>query len=233
MKTRAALTLITFLITAHTGFSQGYSGGFGFFEPGYSSIDLSAFNTLLSLNEYSELSGESFNAGGSGFLMVNNFIIGGRGGGGGLQNVGKTGTSGRFATGYGVFNLGYAFKVSYRSFAYPTVGFGGMQTTLQLENETTTGSVAEALAAPNQVLNLSSSSAILDFSVNFITRVTGGGDATSAGGAFLGISVGAFFSPSNATFKLNDRVMTDVPDFTPSGFFIRLKLGGGGFGKPE
>lgn len=210
---------------------SGYFGGFGFFEPGVMYFDAGQLNTLLEANGYSVIDPVNYASGGSGFVLINNFVIGGRGGGFSEQNIARPGTSGRFSGGYGNFSFGYAVPLGYKQFIVPTVGIGGMYTNLQLESDAATTSISEALANPMQVVNLNSSSAMLDVSISYFMRVAGGGDENSGGGFAIGLVAGAWFSPSNADFTLNDRVVTEVVDLRPNGFYLTLKIGGGGYGR--
>ncbi|MGF1564157.1 MAG: hypothetical protein ACFCUH_02210 [Flavobacteriales bacterium] len=210
---------------------SGYFGGFGFFEPGAMYFDAGPLNTLLEANGYSTIDPLHYASGGSGFVLINNFVIGGRGGGFSEQNVTRPGTSGRFSGGYGNFSFGYAVPLGYKQFIVPTVGIGGMYTNLQLESDAATTSLNDALANPLQVVNLRSSSAMIDASVSYFTRVGRGGDEQSGGGFAIGLVAGAWFSPSNADFTLNQRAVTEVVDFRPNGFYLTLKIGGGGYGR--
>lgn len=210
---------------------KGYFGGFGFFEPGFTSINLSPINNLLTANGYSALGGGYLSSGGSGMGMINNLLIGGSGGNMAMESFGRNNTNGRFTAGYGMFQLGYAFHTNKKSFVYPMIGFGAFTTNMQLEDNNTTTSLNAALANPNQVVNLNSSNSLLDFSLNFAYRILGGGDENGSGGTMLGLSVGGFMSPTNASFQMNERDMTVTPNFRPSGFYVRLKIGGGGYGR--
>ncbi len=211
--------------------SKGYFGGFGFFELGFTSINLSSINNLLSANGYSSLSGSYVTSGGTGMGMINNLLIGGSGGSMAMESFGRNNTNGRYTAGYGMFQLGYAFHTNKKSFVYPMIGFGAFTTNMQLEDNNTTTSLNAALANPNQVVNLNSSNSLLDFSLNFAYRILGGGGESGSGGTMIGLSVGGFVSPSNASFKMNERAMTVTPDFRPSGFYVRLQIGGGGYGR--
>lgn len=210
---------------------KGYFGGFGFFEPGFTSINLSPINGLLSANGYSTLGGNYLSSGGSGIGMINNLLIGGSGGSMAMESFGRNNTNGRFTAGYGMFQLGYAFHTNRKSFVYPMLGFGAFTTNLQLEDNNTATSLNAALANPNQVVNINSSNSLLDFSLSFAYRILGGGNENGSGGTMVGLSVGGFVSPTNANFKMNERAMTVTPDFRPSGFYVRLKIGGGGYGR--
>jgi hypothetical protein len=219
--------LVSSLVQAQ---SSGYYGGFGFFDFGMANYNLSPINNLLQANGYSGLGSNFITTGGSGFALFNNIVIGGAGGSLGMQSFSRPGATGRYNAGFGQFSLGYAFKTGEKSFFYPMLGLGGMQTNIQIEDDNTSGSVNNSFATPNQVVNMNSSNGILDFSLNYIFRVGGGGNAQGAGGPAIGISAGGFWSPGNTSFKMNEKAMSDVPAFQPSGFYFRLKFGGGGYG---
>lgn len=229
------LLSLLFLVGWMPSFGQsGLYGGFGFFEPGAMYFDAGPLNTALESNGYSRINPVHYASGGSGMIIINSIVIGGRGGGFSEQSVSRPGTSGRFSGGYGNFSLGYAWQVGYKQFVVPTIGIGGMYTNLQLESDAATNSLNEALANPMQVVNLNTSSAMIDASVSYFTRVGKGGDEQNGGGFALGLVAGAWFSPSGADFTLNQRAVTEVVDFRPNGFYLSLRIGGGGYGRaPE
>jgi len=230
------IRLFTVLFVLSSAFAshaqeKGIYGGFGFFEFGFSQYNNGVLNSALTANGYSGLGNSFVTTGGQGFAIINNFIIGGSGGSLGSQSFGRNNTNGQFNAGYGLFQLGYAFKSGKKGLLYPMVGFGAFTSSLQIENDLASGSLNTILAIPNQVVNLRSDAAMLDMSLHYNITVFGDKSGNGGGGTMVGISAGAFFCPTPSTFYNNQRELSVVPDYRPSGFYVRLKFGGGGYSR--
>lgn len=210
---------------------KGLYGGFGFFEFGYSQYSNSALNGALNAAGYSSLGNGFVTTGGQGFAVINNFIIGGAGGSLGSQSFGRNNTNGRFNAGYGIFQLGYGFKAGKNGLLYPLVGIGAFTSSIQIENDLASGNLNTILALPNQVVNLRSDAAMLDFSLHYSFTIFGDKSGEDGGGTMIGISAGGFVCPTPSTFYNNQRELNVVPNYRPSGFYVRLKFGGGGYSR--
>jgi hypothetical protein len=226
-------TLCMALVSSYASQAQekGLYGGFGFFEFGYSQYNNSALNGALNAAGYSSLGNGFVTNGGQGFALINNFVIGGAGGSLGSQSFGRNNTNGQFSAGYGMFQLGYAFKTGKNGLLYPLVGFGAFTTNIQIENDLASGNLNTILALPNQVVNLRSDAAMLDLSLHYSFTIFGDKSGENGGGTMVGVSLGGFFCPTPSTFYNNQRELNVVPDYNPSGFYLRLKFGGGGYGR--
>jgi hypothetical protein len=210
---------------------KGLYGGFGFFEFGYSQYNNAALNSALTATGYSSLSNGFVTTGGQGFAVINHFVVGGAGGSMGSQSFGRNNTNGTFNAGYGVFQLGYAFKAGKNGLLYPLLGIGAFTSNIQIENDLASGNLNNILAIPNQVVNLRSEAAMLDISLHYSFTIFGDKSGDGGGGTMLGISAGGFFCPAPSSFSNNQRELSVVPDYRPAGFYLRLKFGGGGYGR--
>lgn len=224
--------LSLFGLATHAQTTAKY-GGFGFFDFGLSSFSNAPLNNLLSANGYSTLGSSFLSTGGQGLVMINSFVLGGEGGGFGSQDFSRPNTTGRFNAGYGTFQFGYAWRAGKKGLFYPMVGYGAFGTTLQIEDNNSSMNLNTSFATPNQVVNISSSTGMLSASANFILTVLGGDSEDGSGGTMVGLSVGGFYCPTPSSFQMNNRAMTEVPNYNPSGFYIRLKFGGGGYGSAD
>lgn len=230
---KITFTLCMALMSSYASQAQekGLYGGFGFFEFGYSQYNNSALNGALNAAGYSSLGNGFVSTGGQGFALINNFVIGGAGGSTGSQNFGRTNTNGSFSAGYGMFQLGYAFKAGKNGIFYPLVGIGSFSSSIQIENDLASSNLNTILANPNQVVNLRSDAAMLDMSLHYSFTIFGDKSGEDGGGTMVGVSAGGFFCPTPSTFYNNQRELSVVPNYRPSGFYLRLKFGGGGYGR--
>lgn len=210
---------------------KGLYGGFGFFEFGYSQYNNSALNGAFTAAGYSSIGNGFVSTGGQGFALINNFVIGGAGGSLGSQSFGRNNTNGQFSAGYGMFQLGYAFKTGKKGLLYPLVGLGAFTSSIQIENDLASGNINTILASPNQVVNLRSDAAMLDLSLHYSFTIFGDKSGEDGGGTMVGISAGGFFCPTPSTFYNNQRELNVTPNYSPAGFYLRLKFGGGGYGR--
>ncbi len=226
-------TLCIALACVYTSRAQekGLYGGFGFFEFGYSQYNNGALNGALSAAGYTNLADSFVSTGGQGFALINNFVIGGAGGSMGSQSFGRNNTNGSFNAGYGMFQLGYAFKSGKNGLLYPLVGLGAFTSNIQIENDLASGNLNTILAIPNQVVNLRTETTMLDLSLHYTFTIFGDKSGEGGGGTMVGVSAGGFFCPTPSTFFNNQRELSVVPNYNPSGFYLRLKFGGGGYGR--
>ncbi len=229
MKKFSLLLFVALLLSSATQ-AQKISrfGGMGFFSFGLTDVKQPGLNTQLTAAGYTALQSNQLSFGGEGFGIVNNFLIGGRGGGMGRQQFSNGTNTGTITNSYGSFLLGYTFPVGKKLLFYPLVGFGGIDSELTIENSATTNNMGNALANPNQITVIKAEVPILDFSLNFVVPVFG--SVAGGGGPMLGITAGYMFSPAAGNYKMNGRDLINVPSGQINGFYVRMLFGGGGFG---
>lgn len=203
-------------------------GGMGFLSFGLTELRQSGLNSQLITAGYTGLASSQLSFGGEGFGILNNFVIGGRGGGLGKQQFSNGSTTGNISNSYGSFLLGYTFSLGKKMLFYPLVGFGGIDSEITIENPTTTNSMTTAFTNPNQITVINAEVPVLDFSVNFVVPVFG--NVAGGGGPMLGISAGYIFSPTAGNYRMNGRELTNIPSGQINGFYVRMLFGGGGFG---
>lgn len=227
---KISLILVGGLLLSGVAHAQKISrfGGMGFFSFGLTDVKQPGLNSQLTAAAYTGLQSSQLSFGGEGFGIINNFLIGGRGGGLGKQQFSNGTNTGTITNSYGSFLLGYTFPVGKKMLFYPLVGFGGIDSEITIENPTTTNSMTNAFANPNQITVIKAEVPILDFSVNFAIPVFG--DVAGGGGPMLGFSAGYMFSPAAGNYKMNGRDLTNIPTGQVNGFYVRMLFGGGGFG---
>lgn len=227
---KISLILLCGLFLSSVSHAQKISrfGGMGFFSFGLTDVKQPGLNSQLTAAAYTGLQSSQLSFGGEGFGIINNFLIGGRGGGLGKQQFSNGTNTGTITNSYGSFLLGYTFPVGKKMLFYPLVGFGGIDSEITIENPTTTNSMTNAFANPNQITVIKAEVPILDFSVNFAIPVFG--DVAGGGGPMLGFSAGYMFSPAAGNYKMNGRDLTNIPTGQVNGFYVRMLFGGGGFG---
>ncbi len=203
-------------------------GGIGFFSFGMADLQQPGLNAQLTAASYTPLQSRQLSVGGEGFGIINNFLLGGRGGSMGRQQFSSANNTGSIQNSYGSFLLGYTFALSKKLLFYPLVGFGGIDSEITIENNTTSNSITAAFVNPNQITVIRAEVPILDFSVNFALPIIG--NVNGGGGPIVGLSAGYFFSPGAGRYRMNGRDLTDIPTGQNNGFYVRLLFGGGGFG---
>jgi len=227
---KVSLLVLGVLFLNSTSFAQSINryGGMGFFSFGLTDLQQSGLNSQLITTGYTGLQSNQLSFGGEGFGIINNFLVGGRGGGMGKQQFSSGTSTGTITNSYGSFLVGYTFSLGERILFYPLAGFGGIDSEITLENPATTNSMTTAFGNPNQITVIEAEVPVLDFSVNFVLPVFG--DVAGGGGPMLGLSAGYLFSPAAGNYRMNGRDLTNTPTGQINGFYVRLLLGGGGFG---
>jgi len=239
-----ALATLALLALAPPISAQDGPGGRGAFQIGYQSPDIDALNGALTASDLPAFDEGLITLGGFGFATVGKLIIGGEGHGF-LPREEDTpdGTyRTRLSGGYGLFNLGYAAYSTSRLDLYPIfgVGGGGMQLDL-IERDSPV--FDEVLDDPGRSSRLTSETWLISAAIGADWRLgdrdrqdrdrhdrgrTRDDDA-GGGGLFVGLRGGWMWAPGDVDWVLDD--LNDVaagPGTAPTGFFLRVSIGGGG-----
>ena len=200
--------------------SQGpvFSGGYGYFKSGYTNIDHITINRYLNSNGIPSISKNGYVIGGGGMGVINNFIIGGEGGAfAANSSAGALGMA-EFSAGYGMFNFGYMLPLKSRFSVYPLFGMGWGGSGLKLKYSS--GSEME----------FGSSASFIKGEINADWFMHGNAEKYEKAGLLTGISVGYMLQPVSEPWKNKNGAYVDVPAMFMNGFYVKLKIGGGGIG---
>ena len=206
-------------------------GGMGFFHFGYNQVDLNSLNSLLSNNGYTKFPTNYLSFGGGGWAVIRNFVIGGQGHGLSGGTVTGAAYSSEIEMGYGFFDLGYMVVSGKNLKVYPVLGLGGGGVTVRINEIGTTPTFDDVLKDPKRSVELSSNGFLTKLEVNFDYILNNTGSNEGNGGFILGLTIGYTYSPSNNGWEMNERDISGGPVTGVNGFYARLKIGGGGFGK--
>jgi hypothetical protein len=233
--TVAAAVIFLFVSISHgqeTTPQAKQDGGMGYSMFGRGTIDLSDLNSKLESKGYSAMSDKFFSAGGGGHrIFASGLIIGGEG----HAVLGDEATSGNnkhsVNIGYGFFNLGYiVYSVQELRF-YPLLGlgFGGM--TFTIKEDVASLSLDDVLDNPGRKAEISTGGFLLNLAVGMDYLLKFGEDEKGKAGMVLGLRAGYTFSPFKGDWTMDELKISGAPKLGITGPYIRLMIGGGGFGK--
>ncbi|MCF8304084.1 MAG: hypothetical protein K9I94_12470 [Bacteroidales bacterium] len=204
-------------------------GGMGYFMVGPGMMQWDELNTEFPA-EYPELENTSIEFGGGGFFAVSNFIIGGEGGGLSERTFDNQNYNVTTSGGFGMFQLGYMVFNRKNFTLYPLVGYGGKDIFLKITEDRDID-WNELVANPRQSTELQLSSSLLDLGIGFNYFALGGGSEKGYGGFSIGLRAGYQMAFEDNDWKYDNGDVYEAPDFDMSHFYVRLTIGGGGFGK--
>ena len=201
------------------------TGGFGYFSIGGAVLVYSAINDALSPG-IGKQEQPAFITGGGGMLVLKNFMIGGQGWGGSTpDSQGDTLTTAIDLSG-GEFLLGYMFSLGKGNNLYPTIGIGGIGTTLT--TFPTGGRRFDQVLRSPQVFTQSfyHRTLLLRPSLNYQKFFSA--KQVYGGGLFIGLRAGYLYGVSTNDWKMDRLQLTGAPDYSPSGPTFELTIGLGG-----
>lgn len=205
-------------------------GGGGYFMFGWNLLDIEELNSKLENKGYSALSDNFISFGGGGHGIINKLIIGGEGHG----LIGQEVTSGNYksslSVGYGFFNLGYIIISAGNLKVYPLLGLGGGGMSLRIIEKTPL-SFDELLDNPKRMAELSTGGFLLNLSLGTDYLLNLESDAEGGGGLLVGLRFGYTFTPLKGDWKMDEVDISDAPQLGITGPYIRLIIGGGGYGR--
>lgn len=200
------------------------SGGLGYFIPGYVLKEHTMLNDYLRSDIFED---NGITIGGGGQIVVRNFVIGGEGHGT-LTQEGTFGTqTAKLRSGWGTFNLGYVVWSKRGFMLYPRVGVGGYNNRLTLMSNTGPNTVDQTVIGIYPGTELVQKGVLLSGDIGFSWMP--GFDETSGAGLVLGLNIGYNYAATSGDWYAYDNVLTGGPVVDPSGVFVRLTIGGGGW----
>jgi hypothetical protein len=208
--------------------------GRGYFMIGGNQLDMDDLNRRLMANGFTRFSDDYISLGGGGHAIVNErIIIGGEG----HALLGRTKSStvvnvdygSKLSAGYGFFDLGYVVLRSGGFDAYPLLGIGGGGISMNFV-ESEVGSFDDVLQNPSRGSKLSTWDLLVSVGFGMDHLYVLGGNEQGEGGLVLGLRAGYIFSPFEGDWKFEGETLPGGPDFGITGPYIRLMIGGGGWG---
>jgi hypothetical protein len=231
VKTIYSLTIVIVMSLFFTDVSQGQGikGGMGYFMFGGSTIDIEALNSRLEDKGYSKISPSFISLGGGGHGIIGRWIMGGEGCGLIGREVTSKGYKTSIEAGYGFFSLGYIVYSKEALRVYPLLGLGGGRMSLNIVEKGTSPSFDEVLDNPKRGIELSTGGFLLNLALgtDYLLGLTR--DEEGEGGLIFGLRGGYIFAPLKDEWEM-DGVDISGPDVGITGSYIRLMIGGGGFG---
>jgi hypothetical protein len=204
-------------------------GGAGFFAIGITQFDLVDLNSTLSDAGYGEFGHNFLSTGGGGYGILKNWVIGGEGFYFTRQTVTDSNRTASINGSTGMFRLGYVILSKKGFYLYPMAGVGGGVFEMQLKQSDSIPSFPAVATQPGRSAHLEANGLILDAGLGISFTPKGG--VTGSGGPTFGIRAGYVFSPSDFTWKMDKDNLTGGPSVGMNGLYVRLTIGGGGFGR--
>ena len=227
-KIREVFFLATFLLLSQFSIGQRLDGSFSF-SAGYLNLDNSEFQSFLA-PQFKELSAHYGLIGGSGYIMLGDFLVGATGQAifgpeieHGTQKVELLG-------GMGFANLGYAFVNTDRLKIYPMMGIGG-GTIGMLKSNHGDLEMDEILDNSLGEMKVSIRNLMMDFSagLDFSPYWKIHRNNKSGGALNLGLRAGYIFGAENNHWVYRGGEVLGGPDFGMSSFYVKVLVGVSGF----
>lgn len=204
-------------------------GGAGYFTIGLTQFDLAELNVIMYGEGYNTFEENFLSSGGGGYGIIKNWVIGGEGFYFTRQTIGNTSRSASLNGSNGMFKLGYVILSKKGFYLYPVVGVGGGVFELQLKESDSIPTFPDVAANPGRSAHLEANGLILDAGLGISFTPKGG--VTGSGGPTLGLRAGYLFTPSDFTWKMDGDKLSGGPALGMNGIYVRLTIGGGGFGR--
>jgi len=216
-------SIFLLLFLNFTSYSQVYNkfkGGGGGMQFGYGNILLNKLNHELINNNLPEFSSNMFSFGGNGHGVINNFIVGG-----GMyrySSIKKINTDIIIASAginYGVLNLGYITQSSKKIIGYPLISIGYSTFSLKFSNNSPL-TFQQATTNKNYEIEIKKASPVLD--IGYLLEFFPASKTDKLkGGPCIGLKIGGFFTLNNKNWKYSGGKISNSPEYTPIGFYIR------------
>ncbi len=209
-----------------------YFGGFGYLSTGYQNIDIKNLNAQLKIHNFPELDKKFVAMGGGGFGIMNNFVLGGEGFG--LIGSEKSNQDYNISLfgGYGLFDLGYVLYSENGLTIFPLIGFGGGGIDITI-NEKKLVNFDDVLSNPKRGSNLSVGGLILNIGMNAIYNIDLFDNERNSRGFTIGVNFGYTHFLQLGNWTLFENEISNGPEVSISGFYLKFTIGGGGIRKKE
>lgn len=203
------------------------SGGFGYFTPGYLMYSLEEFNEYFEPDAYAPVKDNGITLGGGGTLLVRNFLLGGEGHGVLSKKASSSLMNAELESGWGMFNIGYVVFARKSFLLYPKLGIGGYSHELTLKDQIAGTTMDTVTAGDYSGTMLSRKGMLGSAEINFDFIPTT--QESSAGGLVFGLAVGYQMAFADKGWEAYGTKVSGGPNINPSGLFVRLHVGMGGW----
>jgi hypothetical protein len=238
----AAFLLLFASLTPAMGFSQDeteeaapeegggrkkISGGYGYFTPGYLMYSLEDFNNYFAPSAFAPVKDNGISFGGGGSLFVRNIVLGGEGHNILTKKASSSLLNAQLKTGWGMFQVGYIVLAKKGLLVYPKLGIGGYTHELTLKEQlgSTTFDTITAGNYSGSMLTRRGMLGSVEANVDFMP----GFDESSGGGMAFGLAVGYQMALTEKDWEAQGTLVTGGPSINPSGLYVRLRIGLGGW----
>jgi len=205
-------------------------GGMGYFMMGIGSLDIGDLNTRLETAGFSTFSEKFVSFGGGGHSINGNLIMGGEGHGMSVGEVSEGDYTTSLGAGYGFFDIGYAIYSTDALYVYPMLGIGGGGMSIRIVEKGTSPSFNDVLENPKRGVEVSTGGFLLNLSLGTDYVFAMEKDETGRGGLAIGLRVGYIFTPRKGDWAMDETKLSGSPETVITGPYVRIVLGGGGFG---
>ncbi len=218
----------TISLLAQESNHQSIIGGSGHISAGLGFFDFGNINKRLVANDLPKIPQVSNSVGGGGHFMLGKFVLGTS-----VQQY----TPKRFQfdtikldvrAGYGFLEVGYVALTTPRVQLYPVVGIGIGGYTIKIATVDTNLTFDELLLDPKRGIELKSGGMLLNACLNldfFLVKH----DASLPYGLLTGLEIGYTYMPKVGDWEVGGEPVKDSPKTNLNTFYVRIKLGGGGF----
>jgi hypothetical protein len=204
-------------------------GGAGYFSIGLHSAELMDLNANLEQEGFASFKANLLHYGGGGYGIIKNWIIGGEGHYYRNQEVVDSNRTSSLQGSNGMFKLGYVVLSKKGFYLYPVLGVGGGIYDLKLKQQDSLPTFPDIAANPGRSTHLTANGLVLDGALGMSFTPKGG--VTGSGGPTLGLRIGYQLSPSDFKWKMDGDELSGGPTLNMDGMYVRLTIGGGGFGR--
>jgi len=203
--------------------------GGGGFNIGYGYMDVSKLNVFIPENT-SKFKNSMLLVGGSGHIIIENFVIGGSGFGIIGDEIKTDSFKVNLNGGLGTFDVGYVLINKKRLKFYPMLGIGRGGFGLQILSNKNL-SIDHVVKNPGQEINISQSNFVADVSLNLdiIPFLKYNELENSYGGFMTGIKIGYIYSLPSSDWEYAGGDINGGPNFGYKMFYFKLILGGFGY----
>ncbi len=204
-------------------------GGRGFFSMGTGMLKTDDLDGTLQAAGYPVFNEGYYLIGGEGYLMINRWVIGGEGHGIIGDEISEGIITGSLSGGQGFLTVGHTVFSNNRFKIYPKggVGLGGLS--MQLTGDLPPA-LSDMLDDPAEDTELSKSHALMKLGMNFAFLINLSSGEFGAGGFAIGLEAGYQFTFNESDWQIEEIDIQNGPDLNMTGPYIKLKIGGGGFG---
>jgi hypothetical protein len=203
-------------------------GAMGYYVPGVQFYAPSGINQFFP-DDYPEMKFGLISHAGGFSMVYSNFVLGWESGGYESGPFESANRKVELLGEYTNYQVGYVLLQRDQFFAYPVVSFNTNLHEFYIHQPEKVSSFSAIVSNPDQATNIQYRTGTIGVSLhaNFVLNKPSG--QGTIGGTILGLEVGYQLPPIYANWSYdNSETIPNAPGFNNDGFYIRLKIGGGG-----